>query len=309
MCDLSAPTTDCLPYGGDALCLDTGGGFGVCFDACDPAAPDCRVAYECVAIGGGQGICLPAPVCGNGQLEQGEECEPPSTPTCDANCQGTGTDPIGAPCVDATTCAGDFCIADADGWPMGYCTEADCDLGDPENSCLPYGGDGLCLDVGDPGAPFGACFDRCDPASSDCRPQYMCQAIGGGYAVCVPAPVCGNGTVEQGEECEPPNTPTCDASCQGTGTAPIGDPCTAATDCAGNLCVTEADGWPGGYCSQMPCDLGAPDTSCLPYGGDGLCLDAGAGQGVCVDQCMNDVDCRAMYSCVNLGGGVRVCLP
>lgn len=32
--------------------------------------------------------------------------------------------------------------------------------------------------------------------------------------VCAPAPVCGNGTVESGEQCEPPNTRTCDAKCQ-----------------------------------------------------------------------------------------------
>jgi hypothetical protein len=50
-------------------------------------------------------------------------------------------------------------------------------------------------------------------------------------------------------------------------------------------------------------------TSCLPYGGDGLCLDTGGGTGACFDQCVNDMDCRSMYTCNNLGGGIRVCLP
>jgi hypothetical protein len=320
-CDLAAETTSCQAYGGDGLCLDvgdTGAPYGMCFDRCNLQSPDCRNGYECVDMGGGYGgVCLPVPVCGNGVVERGEECEPPGTSTCTAACQGVGTAAIGAPCTAATGCSGDYCFAAADGWPGGYCSQRDCDTTAPTSSCLAYGGDGYCYDVGDAGAPYGMCFDRCDPAGTDCRNGYECVDMGGAYGgVCLPVPVCGNGVVERGEECEPPNTSTCTATCQGTGAAAVGAACAAAADCAGDYCFPAADGWPGGYCSQLECDTTAPTTSCLPYGGDGFCVDvgdAGAPYGVCFDRCdPAGTDCRTGYTCEDYGlGGASdgLCFP
>jgi hypothetical protein len=145
---------------------------------------------------------------------------------------------------------------------------------------------------------------------ADCRAAYQCQDIGGGVGVCTPAPVCGDGTVTFPEECDPPSTPTCDAMCIGLGTAPVGEACTSAGDCAGNYCIADADGYPGGYCTFLGCDLADPTGSCLPYGGDGLCIDAGGGTGACFDTCPpGPGGCRTGYTCTTLSPGVRVCLP
>ncbi len=311
-CDRSeaAWETSCAPYGGDALCVDMGD-YGLCLDRCDPAGADCRDGYECFDLGGGHGACFPEPVCGNGFVESGEECDPPDGGVCGPDCQGTGTAPIGDPCLGAADCAGNWCIAADDGWPEGYCTHYQCDASETawETSCAPYGGDAVCLDFGD----YGLCMDRCDLTGADCRAGYECYDIGVGYGVCYPEPVCGNGFVESGEECDPPDGGvTCTDDCQGTGAAPIGDPCLGAADCAGNLCITEADdGWTDGYCSHYQCDYSdtAWETSCAPYGGDALCLDFG-GYGLCLDRCdPAGLDCRAGYECYDLGGGYGICYP
>jgi hypothetical protein len=310
-CDLDAPDTSCAAAGGDAMCFDIGewgNPFGVCLDRCDPAGTECRAGYHCLDLGGNEGVCLPIPVCGNGTIEPGEECEPPGTATCSATCQGLGAAPIGAPCTNATECAGNFCIG---AWPDGYCSQLGCDLDTATTSCTPYGGDGLCVDVGGAGAPIGMCLDRCNALNPDCRAEYDCVLVSFIFGVCMPDPVCGNGIVERGEECEPPNTPTCSATCQGGGTLPTGSPCTSATECIGNYCFSEANGWPGGYCSQLDCNPFASDTSCDAYGPDAVCgvLDLfGATRVVCLEGCQNDNDCRQGYTC-QWAGLTRGCVP
>ncbi len=260
-CDLGAPDTSCLAYGGDGYCYDfgdPGSPFGACLDTCDPAAPDCRTGYECVDLGTGVAVCVPGAPAG---------------------------DPVGTACADETTCSGNYCILDADGWPAGYCTQTDCDLAAPDSSCLAYGGDGYCYDFGDPGSPFGVCLDQCDLAAPDCRSGYDCFDVGLGTGTGV---------------CAPPAP---------AGTDPIGAACVDGSTCASSGCIDESQGWPGGYCAAGGCDLGAPDTSCLAYGGDGVCVDDGGGGSICLDSCVNTADCRSPgYTCQSYDGQ-RVCLP
>src|SRR5262245_56713022 len=69
---------------------------------------------------------------------------------------------------------------------------------------------------------------------------------------------------------------------------PVGSPCMSEAECLGETCYGEADGYPGGYCTDLGCSLGAPSNSCLIYGGDAYCLDfgvPGAPLGVCIDLC------------------------
>jgi hypothetical protein len=122
------------------------------------------------------------------EVERGEECDPPEMDVCGDTCIGFGTDPIGAPCDSAADCAGDACISEMDGWPGGYCSEAECDLDDPKGpTCSAFGGDGTCVNVGMPGAPVGICADACDIDAPDCRMGYTCMLFGGAH-ICAPTP-------------------------------------------------------------------------------------------------------------------------
>lgn len=247
---------------------------------------------------------------------------------------GSALAPVGAACEHTGECAGGMCLTEGLGFPGGYCTHLQCELGDPDASCLPYGGDGVCVNPGGAGGGMVVCLDRCDPSAPDCWTGYDCRRVGVGVAVCLPSPVCGNGHVEVGEECEPPGTATCSVTCQGLGQLPVGAPCTSAMECAGNYCISA---WPAGYCTRYDCDVSAPDTACAAAGGDGYCsqLDCdvfapdtscqaygsnavcgvldllGPIKIVCLLGCQNDNDCRAAegYTCGLVGIGTRGCVP
>jgi hypothetical protein len=75
------------------------------------------------------------------------------------------------------------------------------------------------------------------------------------------------------------------------------------------FCILEGLGFPGGYCSAPSCELTDPINSCVPSGGDAVCVMSGAAA-VCLDQCIGDGDCRSGYTCQLAPDGVTlVCLP
>jgi hypothetical protein len=73
----------------------------------------------------------------------------------------------------------------------------------------------------------------------------------------------------------------------------IGDQCTTASQCAGQLCLTRLD-TPGGYCSKS-CVVGDADS--CPLGS--VCHSAGNGLGLpsCYRVCKQQTDCREGYEC------------
>ena len=101
----------------------------------------------------------------------------------------------------------------------------------------------------------------------------------------------------------------------------IGGWCASDADCAypeaaGGLCLTEAQGWPGGTCS-LPCDRLCPDRE-----GPGVsvtfCISGAGGDGRCVSRCDYDLfdgGCREGYGCASTarhgepGTAQLVCLP
>ena len=101
-------------------------------------------------------------------------------------------------------------------------------------------------------------------------------------------------------------------SCQGNfdctpGAAAAGEPCFQPSNCAANkgdpVCLPDFLGFPGGYCSEF-CDLAVPD--CL---GDGVCAQIGVStNGVCLDACVGNGDCRPGYTCQNKGYPKTVCM-
>jgi cysteine-rich repeat protein len=108
-------------------------------------------------------------------------------------------------CDDGNTVAGDGC-------------ESDCTF-----SCLPTN-PAACTPA-DPCQGKGTCDatkHTCTPGTplangTVCGAGSTCQA-----GVCKPN-ACGNGTIDPGEQCDPPNTPTCDATCHTIVTAVCGN--------------------------------------------------------------------------------------
>ncbi len=154
--------------------------------------------------------------CGDGQVNaDGETCDPPGAPqtngaTCRADCTycGDGTTDTSEQCDDGNTVNTDDCRND--------CTLPRCGDGvkDPNEEC----DDGNLIDE-----------DGCS-------------------ATCSVEPFCGDGTIdpELGEQCDPPNTPGCDANCHAT-----------------EICTDQVDNDGDGQidCLDDDCD-------CLPIGRD-----------------------------------------
>ena len=232
-------------------------------DSSSGSAAECSLACShdpIVACSGGDGCCPAgcsslddgdcAVVCGNGVVEAGESCDPPAS--CPADCDD-----------------GDACTADSSSGSAAGCDLAcshdpivDCSGGD---GCCPAGcsslDDGDCavvcgngvVEAGETCDPPASCPADCDDGDActldlttgsaancnlDCSHDAI-TACSGGDACCPPgcdsgsdadcAARCGNGVIDAGETCDPPET--CPADCDD------GDACTAdsstgaAADC------------------------------------------------------------------------------
>jgi hypothetical protein len=229
-------------------------------------------------------------------------------------CQGMpecmpGAEPTGTQCFDNFECSatgGDpVCLQPWIGYPDGYCSEF-CNLAMDDCS-----GDAVCADIGL--SVNGVCLDGCI-SNGDCRPGYECANIGLSSTVCVVAPesMCDDYQDNDGDQlmdCEDPTSCQAMPKCV-PGPNAVGQPCTMHNQCTANqndpFCLDDIhSGFPGGYCSQF-CDLANDDCGFL-----GLCFDAGltSGNGLCLDKCVTDQDCRSNYSCLNVGLTSSVCLP
>ena len=101
----------------------------------------------------------------------------------------------------------------------------------------------------------------------------------------------------------------------------VGGPCTTAADCpfAGSMCLTAADGFPGGYCTQA-CGTGSCPDRAGPYAYTGCADLEGDGGALCSARCdytlFPDTGCRDGYGCYSRPHPTnpalpdrRVCLP
>jgi hypothetical protein len=82
----------------------------------------------------------------------------------------------------------------------------------------------------------------------------------------------------------------------------VGDQCTTANDCLGQICWQGA-AFPGGYCSQS-CTVGDP-TSC-PSGTE--CVNNGPNanpKAACYRTCTMATECRASYVCRTQNGSAQ----
>lgn len=192
----------------DSAASDAGGGHDV--------ATDAGVALDAGPVG---------PVCGDGQLEAPEQCEPDtwSPQSCQSMGYAYGTLLCGAGCkFDVSGCGGVLGELAGFGEPCGedfndcgadltcvLFTETDHSNGYCTATC----GDGLPC----PGQPAGAtcayklksgasiCGFLCNELQPDCPPGLACTVPTGGgdpYCAADPPPQCGNGVLEFGEACD-----------------------------------------------------------------------------------------------------------
>lgn len=81
-----------------------------------------------------------------------------------------------------------------------------------------------------------------------------------------------------------------------------GSACTTDANCpTGLTCLTDAEGFPGGYCSQQLCDI-ADAASCPGLFASCVYLDRANNVTACIETCVSDGDCRVRegYICTDL---------
>ena len=243
-----------------------GQGAPVCSVPADCNSMDtnpCR-QFDCVnslcqetGINLGNSLCGLCGQCGNGV------CEPSLGE--DSLCNGVGQDctspATGAICASTVPCGG----ATRD-----FCCPNNCS-GDPQNA------NSFDIDCACCGDSLPGIGELCDPAGSTCTVPGGTTGGGTCNAQCQCASNCGDGNLDAGEQCDPPNGTTCDANCQtiapicGNGVLDPGE------DCEGTTCnFTNTDGTiiPG---ACVACQ-------CLPEcrsEGSGCGDDGTSGSGVC----------------------------
>jgi exo-beta-1,3-glucanase (GH17 family) len=207
--------------------------------------------------------CTVAQGCGNGQIDPGEDCDPPDGVFCDDNCQAIDNCSPD-PCNQGNVCSPEVCSADANNQPV--CTP---DPGSAAgNACSPPNG-GACDGQGN----CVACTQ-----DADCEDNNACTDNACVSGAC-------EFTNNDNNQCTTGGFPgTCNAGdCEGL-CAP--DTCTSSVEC-----VTEVCDPANGSCTPQNSGI---NTGCDLGGSDGVC-DA---DGTCV-QCNMDSQCASGESCVN----------
>jgi cysteine-rich repeat protein len=282
------------------------------------------------------------PGCGDGSLDEGEQCDPPpgNTQSCDgcsSTCQlevcGNEVVDCNESCDDGNTTSGDGCHGDCsriefcgDGFVDG--TET-CDDGNTN----PCDGCSAICQVEGCANDVVECAEECEPpgvggCSADCKtfiPPGCGDGTKAGQEECDDGNVldgdgcshqcreerCGNGTIDPDEECDDFNVAGCDGcapDCRleacGNGVVDCGEEC---DDGAGN-------GAPGGSCLPEVCRPGplcsiGGEEPCIPCGTTAdcdplaACGSAACQSGVCTPVAPPDCDDRDACN------GVETCAP
>jgi len=309
VCAASALVGSGAAWAGPPPPLCDGDGF------CNP-----MLGETCVSCPGDCGPCRG--LCGDGVCATVETCAacPADCGTCAGGVCGDGILDPGEECDDGNGISGDGCSAACIAEATGVCGDGICSSGEDcftclaDCGCMTGCGDGAC----DP--TFGETCSSCPTDCGGCR-----------------GAVCGNGVLEAGEECDPPDGTSCDAYCQtigggpscGDGTVDPGEDCDGAAlageDCvsqgfdAGALACTAACTFDtsgctnaAGYCGDGNVDAGEDCDDGNGTGGDGCsasCLtESVCGNGTveageeCEPPGTSDCDEACQYAASSPGG-------
>ena len=224
--------------------------------------------------------------CGNGKIDPGETCDPPSScPTscqsngcsveklvgsaaaCNAQCQAT----VITACVNNDGCCPTGCTPSADSDCSKSCGNGICDGTDNCTNCpgdCPVGTGQICCSES---IYTGNCCVNSDCTGGQACQYYKCQTV------------CGNGRLDTGETCDPtdPQAP-CPTSCDGgtcsTGTLANAGTCTASCTYTPVTACVSGDGCCGVGCTQAnDSDCPAPGTAGWLHTSGGQILDADGG--------------------------------
>ncbi len=232
------------------------------FDSCTGLLPDGsnnNAARRAINVD-----CTVAQGCGNGQIDPGEDCDPPDGVFCDENCQAI--DPCAAdPCNQSDACSPEVCTADPN---------------DNSAICTP-----------DPGSAAG---DACSPPTGGtCDGQGNCVACTQN-SDCEDNNECTDNACVAGA-CEFTNNDSNQCTTGGfPGTCSAGDCvglCTGVTCPDPGECVTGVCDPADGSCNPQNDGI---NTGCDLGGSAGVCDGAGA----CVE-CNIDAQCGSGETCVN----------
>jgi hypothetical protein len=177
--------------------------------------------------------CIRTNTCGNGVVEPGEQCDPPTPGFCSATCQHIPPTPV---CGNRLIEQGEQCDPPTPGFCSSTC-----------QTLAPVCGDGI-LEAG----------EQCDPpVPGACSPTCQMVTISG---------QCGDGIVEAGEECDPPNLTTC------TGSVCCNNGCLLQTFDQTPACeACERKTYPVNSPAQLSCDVNlynnATGFACLGFTG------------------------------------------
>jgi cysteine-rich repeat protein len=302
-------------------------------NSCDEAGDNC-ILIEC-----GNAIQDPGEQCDDGNVLNGDCCnsecqfEPASSLCSDGvycngaeTCDSAGVCLAGMPvdCSDGIACTvdacdetSDVCIHDPDSTScddLQYCNGIE--VCDPLVGCQP----GTPVDCPDDGAfCTGTEYcnenaDTCASTDNPCQPGYVCNEVSD---TCDPEVVCGNGAVEQGEECDDGNTEggdCCSATCtfEAAGSpCPDIEYCDGAEACDGNgvcLDTTPVDCNDDVACTVDACDETA-DT-CVHTPDNEYCSDGQYCNGVEVCDPLADCQPGTPVDCPDDGAfcdGTEIC--
>lgn len=286
----------CCPVGCDSLldndCTNTcGDGTIESPEICDGDCPTtCENDVACTTgtLSGSPDTCdaqclfEPVTACQNDDGCCPEGCTPDDDNDCSGSC-GDGTRDPGelcdGDCPTLMSCDdGDACTRNTLVGSAATCS-AQCSTS-PVTAC--QSGDGCC--------PSGCSFSNdtdCNCQPSTCAQLGVeCGTTGDGCGSTLDCGGCTNGMCSNNVCIENDST---------------GDSCTSDGQCgSGGACLTESNtGLPGGYCTeQCSSNSGCASNNCWDE------------NGLCVDSCFSDNECRTNYECYDwTGDGIRECGP
>ena len=141
---------------------------------------------------------------------------------------------------------------------------------------------------------FSACSDDDELSCGEGTEKQddVCVAVDGdGTEQMADAGTCGEGTFDSDGTCLP--------------ISQIGDPCTTSSECESGACLKEAEGTPGGYCTQLSCSASRPCP-----GGSHCMFSAANDTNLCLATCDSSDSCREGYVCQpRYTSDYNVCIP